>query len=743
MELRPPEENLIGGGSSSSGVGGGGTVRERDDGSLSSSAPSAFNGFQQFKQKQQEQLRRTTSGGTFLYDQQENENFDLVNKVSSQPDPLTRRLNTFRLQEIGCDVAFVVGEEMEKLKAHKLVLGTSSPVFLAMFYGPLANNTTFNSKVNNENLINNNQKELISSTSCAIISNNLQQNISKKGGGGGTEEEEYEDEEYEEEEYEEEEPDNLSNGSSSITSSLEGEHHLHVDINKPFPNVGIIGHNNTSNIDSEGTNLVHRNVHSAEIPPLKLPQFNRQISHPFENNSVIKRRFSLSKPKNLGHKTVQSQGELQQQLNLEENSMKIELASKGLQMVRVPDCEPKAFSILIDFVYNDFDVNNLSTRNLLNEENVMNTLYAAKKYDIYPLVTECVRYCTARLTANNAVSLLAQARLLDENTLVEQCYQVIDQNTDIALNPNNIAISDIDRDTLINVLGRNQLDPSSELIIFHAAKSWAEAECLRKNIQPTVENLRQNLGPAMQLIRFSLMDVNEFGQAASSSLLTYEEIAEVFLHLTVRPRPPCRFACQGFRANSRSKHVVQRFLSVSTKPRSRREYKVCFTVDRNNILISGLSIYGVFQSNNKVYDENPKTNWEYDVEIKLEAPIDSSSIYGSPLKLLASNIVQLNGKFGDPNPYVAYFSEPILCQADITYLATVHFKNETGVSTFQGKDGQDRVIVELPFDETVTFKFNSYRFGFDGGDGGRTEGQIPAIHFLIQWPDCNPPKSFI
>uniref|UniRef100_A0A1I8BLW2 PHR domain-containing protein n=1 Tax=Meloidogyne hapla TaxID=6305 RepID=A0A1I8BLW2_MELHA len=69
--------------------------------------------------------------------------------------------------------------------------------------------------------------------------------------------------------------------------------------------------------------------------------------------------------------------------------------------------------------------------------------------------------------------------------------------------------------------------------------------------------------------------------------------------------------------------------------------------------------------------------------------------------------------------------------------------NETGVSTFQGKDGQDRVVVELPFDENVTFKFHSYRFGFDGGDGGRTEGQIPAIHFLMQWSDENPPKSFI
>jgi hypothetical protein len=49
---------------------------------------------------------------------------------------------------------------------------------------------------------------------------------------------------------------------------------------------------------------------------------------------------------------------------------------------------------------------------------------------------------------------------------------------------------------------------------------------------------------------------------------------------------------------------------------------------------------------------------------------------GSALKLLASNIVQLGGKFGDPTPVAAYFTEPVACQANITYLATVHFKVE-------------------------------------------------------------------
>jgi len=98
--------------------------------------------------------------------------------------------------------------------------------------------------------------------------------------------------------------------------------------------------------------ILFYSIFVAEIPPPQPPHFHRQISHPFEGGSIVKRRFSISKPKNLGHRTVQSQGEQQQQLNFDENSMKIELAVKGLQMVRVPDCEPKAFAILVNLDWN-------------------------------------------------------------------------------------------------------------------------------------------------------------------------------------------------------------------------------------------------------------------------------------------------------------------------------------------------------------------------------------------------------
>lgn len=65
----------------------------------------------------------------------------------------------------------------------------------------------------------------------------------------------------------------------------------------------------------------------------------------------------------------------------------------------------------------------------------------------------------------------------------------------------------------MEVLSRSHLDPSSELVVFKAAQTWAEAECERQELAPTVENLREVLGPALKLIRFPLMDVSEFGQA--------------------------------------------------------------------------------------------------------------------------------------------------------------------------------------------------------------------------------------
>uniref|UniRef100_A0A914IG90 glutaminase n=1 Tax=Globodera rostochiensis TaxID=31243 RepID=A0A914IG90_GLORO len=98
----------------------------------------------------------------------------------------------------------------------------------------------------------------------------------------------------------------------------------------------------------------------------------RQSQFPYDGKRHFSNGFHAA-PAKLGHKTVQA---------IDDHQLANELAAPGLQMICAPDCEPKAFVILIDFVYSDFDVRSLSVRGQLTDDNVMNALYAAKKYAI-------------------------------------------------------------------------------------------------------------------------------------------------------------------------------------------------------------------------------------------------------------------------------------------------------------------------------------------------------------------------
>ena len=52
---------------------------------------------------------------------------------------------------------------------------------------------------------------------------------------------------------------------------------------------------------------------------------------------------------------------------------------------------------------------------------------------------------------------------------------------------------DIDHATFKSILSRETLN-CKEILVFNAAMAWANAECERKEIEPTSENLRAALG---------------------------------------------------------------------------------------------------------------------------------------------------------------------------------------------------------------------------------------------------------
>lgn len=86
--------------------------------------------------------------------------------------------------------------------------------------------------------------------------------------------------------------------------------------------------------------------------------------------------------------------------------------------IDIPDVEPVGLLNLFHFLYCDTVE--------LNEENVLSTLYAAKKYIVPQLSEQCVDFLQQNLTARNACLMLSQSRLFDEPNLRHSCWVIID-----------------------------------------------------------------------------------------------------------------------------------------------------------------------------------------------------------------------------------------------------------------------------------------------------------------------------
>lgn len=96
---------------------------------------------------------------------------------------------------------------------------------------------------------------------------------------------------------------------------------------------------------------------------------------------------------------------------------------------------------------------------------------------------------------------------------------------------------DIDISTLESVLSRETLN-CKETCLFEAALNWAKAECSRKELELTPQNMRSVLGNALYLVRIPTMSLDEFANiAAQMGIFTPQETIDIFLHYTAKNKP--------------------------------------------------------------------------------------------------------------------------------------------------------------------------------------------------------------
>lgn len=265
-----------------------------------------------------------------------------------------------------------------------------------------------------------------------------------------------------------------------------------------------------------------------------------------------------------------------------------QMAEKAAE-IKITDTEPEAFMELLRFIYTD--------ETILTLDNVLGTLYLAKKYMLPVLADRCVEFIDKSVNPENVLTVLSHSRYLGEELLEEKCWSVVDHFTSKVLESEHF--EDLDEESLCKLLRRDTIDVK-EISLFYAVRKWAVKECGRQILEPTIENQKMVASKALKLVRFPVMSPVEFAdEVARSGLLSHEETTSIFLFFlstydtellfNETPRNP-----RTHQADQQKQFRFSRFRSCCGNDwfcDTRKYDGIKFTTDRS-VFIKGIGLYG-------------------------------------------------------------------------------------------------------------------------------------------------------
>ncbi|XP_013780294.1 BTB/POZ domain-containing protein 6-like [Limulus polyphemus] len=263
-----------------------------------------------------------------------------------------------------------------------------------------------------------------------------------------------------------------------------------------------------------------------------------------------------------------------------------DMADKA-KVIRVADIAPIGFENLLRYAYTD-------ALNLETVEDAMLTATAAKKYLLPHLLRECFNYIEKNVSHTTVCQVLEFALNLEAHHLVFQCLNIIDRQSYHVLTSSNFP--QISLTILETIVQRKHLNIHTEITLYNALFQWAQEEAKRRNIEPTIDNLRTVMDTTLPYIRFLAMTAEDFTKGpAKAGLLSKEECFHIFMNLAVPgitsvPRGICSATSR--RTSPPEFYVCTRFKPVSfhTPIRPLRVFGVRFTVTNMDVFVVGLGI---------------------------------------------------------------------------------------------------------------------------------------------------------
>ena len=169
-------------------------------------------------------------------------------------------------------------------------------------------------------------------------------------------------------------------------------------------------------------------------------------------------------------------------------------------------------------------------------QNVEAMLYAAEKYDLEILKTQCDTFLSSINKANtNALVSLGIAQKYNLEDLEQQCMTAIANNATMYLNSDDFC--NLSQD-VVKLIAECEKLCIGELELYNAVMTWAEFECSRKNLCYCDDHIKEVLGPVLYSIRFPLFDGKVFCEEMDKrNILTQSEINEVLKYVVTKKQP--------------------------------------------------------------------------------------------------------------------------------------------------------------------------------------------------------------
>jgi len=172
----------------------------------------------------------------------------------------------------------------------------------------------------------------------------------------------------------------------------------------------------------------------------------------------------------------------------------------------------------------------------IKPESVMAVLYAAKKYDIQPLVARCRTFLKEGLDEENVNEILEQAVTFSEQKLVDECIAFIKGNAAKVVNTDGLLRVSQPVLRIVFEKGFVEVDP---LKCYEITKKWALRHFKADKLEDLdLEKLRNVLGDVLNGIRFSDMQLDTFIEnVVSEDIVTDSAKLSIIMAINKKQKP--------------------------------------------------------------------------------------------------------------------------------------------------------------------------------------------------------------